>query len=248
MRWPSGSNRGSAVTVAAHDLAEHLDRQLWCRPRHARRAARRTRSTASSEYPRPPLDTRPTTVPSPSRTGSLPSATDRGSSSTRHTSRDGPPDGAGSAPSPRKSSPSAHGEPEPRRVRVGLARDVGAPDPVALLEPQRVDGAVAAGHQPERPAGVEQRVPQPHAVLDRRIQLPAELADVRDAQRPARDVADGDRRGPACTRNVRSSAHTADRTSRAAGPHNAKHAIDDVTSRTITDPSVGACCSIHERS
>ena len=36
--------------------------------------------------------------------------------------------------------------------------------------------------------------------------------------------------------------------SRAAGPHKAMHAIDGVTSRTTTDPSVGACCSIHERS
>ena len=35
-------------------------------------------------------------------------------------------------------------------LRRLVGRDVGAPDPVALLQPQRVDRAVAAGHEPVR--------------------------------------------------------------------------------------------------
>ena len=34
--------------------------------------------------------------------------------------------------------------------------------------------------------------------------------------------------------------------SRARGPHRAEHAIDDVMSRTVTEPSSGACSTIHE--
>ena len=60
---------------------------------------------------------------------------------------------------------------------------------------ERVDRAVAGGDQAVLPPGLPQRVPQRAAVLGRGVQLPAELADVRDAQRQQGHAADGDLAG-----------------------------------------------------
>jgi len=86
----------------------------------------------------------------------------------------------------------AHAEPEPRFVRVLGRREIGAPVPVALLEPQRVDGLVADGLDPERPAGGQQRVPHADRMLVVDVQLPAELADVRHPLSADRDAGDLD--------------------------------------------------------
>src|SRR6266404_5015874 len=61
------------------------------------------------------------------------------------------------------------GEPDPALVRRVLGRDVGAPDAVALLQPQRVDRLVAAGDEAVRPARLPERVPQPQAELGRAV-------------------------------------------------------------------------------
>jgi hypothetical protein len=75
-------------------------------------------------------------------------------------------------------------------VRSLVGGDVGAPDPIALLEPQRVDRAVAARHHSVRFAGFPQGAPQAEPVLGRAVELPAELADVGHPQRPDGDVPD----------------------------------------------------------
>ena len=86
----------------------------------------------------------------------------------------------------------AHAEGEPGLKRRLVRRDVGSPHAVALLEPQRIDRAIPAGDEPVRVAGLPQRPPQPGAVLGRAVQLPAELAGVRDPERPDRHIADRD--------------------------------------------------------
>src|SRR5581483_1094321 len=70
-----------------------------------------------------------------------------------------------------------HGEAEPGVERGGLRREVARPRAVTLLEPERLDRAVAAG----RHAVDAKRVPERRGVLGGAVQLPAELADVRDA-------------------------------------------------------------------
>ena len=82
-----------------------------------------------------------------------------------------------------------------RPAEAGLERrvigaDVGAPGAVALLEPQRLDGAIAGVGDAERLAGVHQRIVDGERVLDGDVQLPAELADVGHAQRPHRRAGD----------------------------------------------------------
>src|SRR4029079_11051446 len=67
-----------------------------------------------------------------------------------------------------------------------LRRDVGTPDAVALLEPQRVDRLVAAGDQALIPPGRPELVPESRAELGRAVELPAELADIGDAYGEAR--------------------------------------------------------------
>src|SRR6266550_4732164 len=64
-----------------------------------------------------------------------------------------------------------------------VGRDVDAPQTVGLLEPQRVERAVAEVHEPQRLAGFEQEVVQDALVLERMVELEAELAHVRHAQR-----------------------------------------------------------------
>ncbi len=81
-------------------------------------------------------------------------------------------------------------KPSPASNGVSSAVMSAAPHAVALLQAQRVDRAVAAGDEPVLAPGVPQRAPQPGAVLGRAVQLPAELADERHAQRAHRHVAD----------------------------------------------------------
>ena len=70
-------------------------------------------------------------------------------------------------------------KPRPGLVGGFLGGDVGTPDAVALLEPQRVDRGVAARDEAvSRPAShsvSHRREP----VLDRAVELPAKLAHVR---------------------------------------------------------------------
>src|SRR5581483_7307638 len=70
-----------------------------------------------------------------------------------------------------------HGEAEAGVERGRLRREVARPRAVTLLEPERLDRAVAAG----RHAVDAKRVPERRGVLGGAVQLPAELADVRDA-------------------------------------------------------------------
>ena len=83
-----------------------------------------------------------------------------------------------------------HAEAEPGLVGRLVGRHVRAPHAIALLQPQRVDRAVAAGAQPVRAPGLPQRAPERRAVLHRAVELPAELAHVGHAQRAHRHVAD----------------------------------------------------------
>src|SRR6476620_10160158 len=83
-------------------------------------------------------------------------------------------------------------EAEPGLEWVDVRRDVGRPHAVALLEPQRVDRAVAAGGHAVRLARRPQRAPEARAAPRRAVQLPAELAHEGDAQRAHRHVADCD--------------------------------------------------------
>ena len=62
----------------------------------------------------------------------------------------------------------ADGEAEPGLERGLVRRDVARPDPVALLQSQRVDRAIAAGDEAVRLARLPQRVPEGEAVLDTR--------------------------------------------------------------------------------
>ena len=86
----------------------------------------------------------------------------------------------------------AHGEAQAGLVRIVLGRDVGTPHPVALLDAQRVDRAVAARDEPVRRARVPERVPQRQAVLGRAVELPAQLPDVGHAHRDDGHRADAD--------------------------------------------------------
>ena len=68
----------------------------------------------------------------------------------------------------------AHAEPEPALERSLVGRDVGRPHAVALLEPQRVDRPVAAGHACPSGSPASHSVRhRPGAVLGRAVELPA---------------------------------------------------------------------------
>ena len=71
--------------------------------------------------------------------------------------------------------------------------ELGAERAVPLLQPPgRAVHADAGRHQAVRLARLPQRVPQPGALLDRRVQFPAELADVGNARREHDGAADLD--------------------------------------------------------
>src|SRR2546422_9938786 len=76
-----------------------------------------------------------------------------------------------------------------------LALQLGSEGPVALLEPpRRAVDADPAGRESVRLTRLPENVPQPGALLDRHVQLPAEVADVRDAGGECELRADLDRR------------------------------------------------------
>ena len=206
-----GQTRSTAAVELAHDadpLALGIEQTAPRRPRpaptrrrsrrrppcrrRARPAGTRRRST-SRPCSRSRRSSRVRRARSPTRTGSDPSAIARGSSSVRQRSaRSGSP-AATSASRPTKSPLSSFdGEAEPRLERRVLGRDVRPPHPVALLEPQRVDRLVAARDEPVLAPGLPDRVPERQPELRGTVELPAELADVRHAQREARHAPDGE--------------------------------------------------------
>ena len=77
----------------------------------------------------------------------------------------------------------AHEAVESRLERRVVGREVGAPHPVRLLDAQRLHRAHADHADAELAAGGEERVEEAVRVLDREVQLPAQLADEVDAQR-----------------------------------------------------------------
>ncbi len=84
----------------------------------------------------------------------------------------------------------ADGEADSRLVRIVLVGHVDAPGPVTLLQPQGVEGGAPGRDRSEVPAGLPERVPEPEAEVGGGVQLPAQLADVAQAQGRDRDVAD----------------------------------------------------------
>ena len=60
--------------------------------------------------------------------------------------------------------------------------DVGPPQPVALLQPQRVERSAAGSDEAVRLPRRPQHVPQAQGVLGRAVKLPAQFAGVGDAQ------------------------------------------------------------------
>src|SRR5207253_5929523 len=74
-------------------------------------------------------------------------------------------------------------ETEAGLIGIGFGGDVRAPDAIALLEAQRVDSLVSARDKPKLVACLPDRVPQPQPELGRAVQLPTQLADIRDAKR-----------------------------------------------------------------
>src|SRR5262245_18523192 len=115
------------------------------------------------------------------------------------------------------------GEPKAGFVRGVVGRDVRAPDAIALLEPHRVDGLVAAGDETVVAPGFPKDVPQRETELARAVQLPAELAHVRHAEREAGDGADCELSG----------AHVPKR--EAVG----RHRLQDRAGRRAPDPEAG---------
>src|SRR5436190_2248565 len=85
-----------------------------------------------------------------------------------------------------------HAEAHPALIWRLVWGDVGSPDPVALLEAHRVDRPVAAADDPVRLPLLPDRAPEPEPVLGGAVELPAELADIGDAERPHGHVPDGD--------------------------------------------------------
>src|SRR5690606_6657253 len=67
-----------------------------------------------------------------------------------------------------------------------VGRDVGAPGAVALFQPQRFQRTIADRPYVERPACLHQRVEDLAGGLYGNVQLPAQLADIGDAQRADR--------------------------------------------------------------
>ena len=70
--------------------------------------------------------------------------------------------------------------------------DVGAPRPVALLQPAALDRPVPGVLQPVVSPGVDERVVHRDGVLHRQVQLPSQLADVGDPQRAHGAAGDAD--------------------------------------------------------
>src|ERR1019366_4104970 len=75
-----------------------------------------------------------------------------------------------------------HAEAEAGLIGGLVGGDVCRPYAVALLQPQRVDRAVAARREPVLAPGLPQGPPQPRPVLRRAVELPTELAHEGHAQ------------------------------------------------------------------
>jgi hypothetical protein len=84
------------------------------------------------------------------------------------------------------------GEAKPGFVRVVFGMDIGPPQAIALLQSQRIEGPAAGSNDTERPARLPKGAPQVQAVLGRDVDLPAQLAHVRNAKGQSRNVADED--------------------------------------------------------
>src|SRR4029077_2839190 len=84
------------------------------------------------------------------------------------------------------------GETETGLVGRVVGGDVRAPDAIALLEPKRVDRPVAAADEAVRTPCSPERVEEHRAELGRAVELPTELADVRDANGQAGRRPDGE--------------------------------------------------------
>ena len=181
------------------------------------------------------------------RTGSEPSATARGSSSSRHASR------VAGGPAARRSAtavaadeaaPACRGftaKPSAGLVRRRLGREVAGPGAVALLQPQRVDGAVAAGasgrarrrRRRARPTG---RARTPSAQYSSQPSSPTyvtrtarqrHVADRELARRQVREVGVGEARRASGAAGCRAP----------AGPRGRSRPGSTVTSVTCTEPS-----------
>ena len=118
---------------------------------------------------------------------------------------------------------------------VVLGVELEAERPVALLDPPgRAVDADPGGDDAVRLARLPERVPQPRALLDRHVQLPAEVADVGDPEREHLQRADLDRAAArereALVRDV--VAVRLARMSRARGPHRPSVVQADVRSVT----------------
>ena len=85
-----------------------------------------------------------------------------------------------------------HREAETGFERRVLAGHVDSREAVALLHAQGVERARAAGHDARVGAGLEELIPEIAPVLGRRVELPAQLACVGDAQRQGGHRADPD--------------------------------------------------------
>ncbi len=84
----------------------------------------------------------------------------------------------------------ADGEADTGLVRVVLGGHVMAPGAVTLLQAEAVEGAAPGGDHPVLPARLPERVPQPQPHIGGGVQLPAEFADVTEAHRGDRDMAE----------------------------------------------------------
>ena len=81
-----------------------------------------------------------------------------------------------------------HRELHARGGRLVLGGHIGPPQPVALLDPQAVEGDPPGGDHVVGLAGVEEQIPQRRTVFGAGVDLPAELADIGHPQHR-----DGDR-------------------------------------------------------
>ena len=70
--------------------------------------------------------------------------------------------------------------------------DIGPPGPITLFKTQALDRAVTGIAQPARGPRRRHSVINRRGIFDRQVQLPAQFADICDAQRPHRATGDAD--------------------------------------------------------
>src|SRR6185503_6255439 len=81
------------------------------------------------------------------------------------------------------------GEADTGLLGTVLRVHVAAPETVALLQAQRVEGGAAGGDETIRPSGLPEQIPEPAAEFGPGVELPTELAHIRDTQRLDEDLA-----------------------------------------------------------